>query len=159
MTAPRTLASLLLALATNVPALAGPRVAGWVEPAWIGDPPVVLPARLDTGAERSSLEAGDIVLFDRDGREWVRFVLGMAGGRETTLERPVAGFAGPEASGDRPVVRMTLCVAGKRAEAEFVIADRSSRGYPVLIGRAFLRGDILVDPSRTFAAADACVGR
>ncbi|MGE3627583.1 MAG: RimK/LysX family protein [Hyphomicrobiales bacterium] len=154
-------AALLLALAL-VPAAAssGPRVAGWVETAWLGDPPVALPARLDTSIGTSILGAADIVLFDRIGSEWVRFAVGVRGGRETTLECPVVRMARdgepPGPVTEHPVVRLRLCLAGKRAETEFILADGAGGDYPLRVGRAFLGGDVLVDPARTFTASGAC---
>lgn len=155
------LLALLAVFAAPGPLIAGPQAAGGVETVWIGDPPVALPARLDTTLEISTLGAADLVLFDRAGSEWARFTVGVAGGRESVLEGPVLRMARegepPGPVTERPVVRLLLCLAGKRAAAEFVLADRSGRDYPLRVGRAFLGADIRVDPARTFLASHLCV--
>ena len=63
--------------------LLGPRVAeaderdifGWVERVVLREAGFELKAKLDTGAETSSLDAVDIRRFKRGGESWVRFTI------------------------------------------------------------------------------------
>ena len=68
-------------------------LAGWRE--WVQLSDIGVPwikAKLDTGAQTSSLNAHDAVVFERDGIDWVRFtVRPWQRSREdqTVVERPV----------------------------------------------------------------------
>ena len=52
------------------PAMAQARVLGWTEPVLLPEIGVALVAKLDTGADHSSVDARKIRLFRRDGRGW-----------------------------------------------------------------------------------------
>ena len=48
-------------------------IIGAVENVRLLPPNVVLKARIDTGAKTTSIDAQNIIPFERDGKEWVRF--------------------------------------------------------------------------------------
>ena len=48
-------------------------IIGAVEKVRLLPPNVVLKARIDTGAKTTSIDAQNIIPFERDGKEWVRF--------------------------------------------------------------------------------------
>jgi len=56
----------------------------------------------------------------------------------------------------RPVVRLTICVGGISKEVEVSLVDRSNYQHPLLIGRNFLVGDLIVDPGATFSVSPTC---
>jgi len=64
-------------------------VVGWVERVRIFPGNLVVTAKLDTGADNSSLHVADFQLFTRDGSQWVRFEAFDEAGRTVSLERPV----------------------------------------------------------------------
>ncbi|MEM8744492.1 MAG: RimK/LysX family protein [Pseudomonadota bacterium] len=143
------------------PAKAGDvAVAGWVEDGWIGMPPIKLKVKLDTGAKTSSIHAAQYREYERDGKPHVSFTLVNNEGGELKIDAPVIRTASIRRAGaelrERPVIRLSLCVAGVTAETEFTMADRSDLRYPVLVGRSFLAGRILVDAARTFQASTRC---
>ena len=41
-------------------------------------------------------------------------------------------------------------------EEEIALADRSHLDYEMLVGRNFLAGNIIVDPSKTFTVEPSC---
>ena len=90
----------------------------------------------------------------------VSFTLVNNEGQELKIDAPVIRTASIRRAGaelrERPVIRLTLCVAGITADTEFTMADRSDLRYPVLVGRSFLAGKILVDAAHTFQAAARC---
>ena len=135
-------------------------VAGWVEDGWIGTPPIKLKVKLDTGAKTSSIHDAQYREYERDGRPQVSFTLVNNEGKELKIDAPVVRTASIRRAGaelrERPVIRLALCVAGVTAETEFTMADRSDLRYPVLVGRAFLAGKVLVDAARTFQASARC---
>lgn len=138
----------------------GMAVAGWVENGWLGDPPVRFKVKLDTGAKTSSIHAAQYREYVRDGTQRVSFTLVNNQGRELKIDTPVLRTASIRRAGsersDRPVIRLKLCIAGVASPVEFTMADRSELQYPVLIGRSFLAGKILVDSARTFQASKTC---
>lgn len=121
-------------------------------------------AKLDTGAETSSLGAGDISLFKKDGADWVRFTPQIAGAKE--MEMPVtrhsrikrrADGTGESASLQRPVVMLEICFDGKKHSMEANLADRSRFTYPLLIGsNALISFGAVVDPALSHRAAVSC---
>ena len=127
---------------------------------WIGLPEVgtYLEARIDSGAEMSSLSATEITPFERDGEDWVRFKLGLndedsviESKRDEWIEAPVerrvrAAQANGEAS--RPVIRLLLTLGPLRESVEFTLDDRTHLDSPALLGRRFLMDITIVDVAR-----------
>lgn len=138
----------------------GAPIAGWVETGWIGEPPIKVKVKLDTGARTSSIHAAQVRDYEKDGKRHVSFTLTNNEGATLNVDREVVRTATIRRAGtemqERPVIRLKICVAGQTREAEFTMADRGDLTYPVLVGRSFLAGNILVDASRTFLAADKC---
>lgn len=126
----------------------GTTLAGWAEPVSFQKLQLSLKAKLDTGARTSSLNASSIKLFQKDGEQWVRFAVPRRDGATRKFERPLHRMSRVRRAGTapelRPVILLEACVAGIRRIAEFNLRDRSGMRYPVLIGRSYLRGDILV---------------
>jgi hypothetical protein len=133
---------------------------GWIEKAIIVPSNTVLDAKLDTGAETSSINAVDINKFDRDGETWVRFTVVDKTGKKVTLERKLLGVAeikrhqGPPQK--RLVVSLGICVGSHYAETNVNLVDRSRFKYPLLIGRSFMAGRLLPDPSVEYTVEPSC---
>ncbi len=136
-------------------------IFGYVERVVISDQGFSLKAKLDSGAETSSLDARNIKRFRRNGERMVRFdVPDPETGQFVTLERPLARIVrirqndGPYER--RPVVRMWLCIGHLLQRVEVNLVDRADFVYPLLIGRSAMRGAIIVDPELTFTARPKC---
>jgi hypothetical protein len=128
-------------------------VIGQVEPVYITPFEDAFPARIDTGAETSSIHAHDITPFERDGKRWVRFSLKQ---RETgidhTFERPMVSkvkITRQEGDETRYKVNMRIRMGDVDMEREFSLADRSDFEFQVLIGRNVLEGNAVVDVSKS----------
>ncbi|MFH0960582.1 MAG: RimK/LysX family protein [Pseudomonadota bacterium] len=136
---------------------------GWIEKAIIVPSNTVLDAKLDTGAETSSINAVDINKFDRDGETWVRFTVVDKTGKKVTLERKLLGVAeikrhqGPPQK--RLVVSLGICVGRHYADTNVNLVDRSRFKYPLLIGRSFMAGRLLLDPSVEYTVEPSCKER
>ena len=129
-------------------------VVGEMERVWIDPPGVSLTARVDTGAHSSSLHAENLVEFERDGDDWVRFDV-VADDSNTTLERPVTRYVRVFQQADpvgtrRPVVAVRLRLGDVQDSFEFTLADRSHLNFQMLLGRNFLTDMALVDVGRQF---------
>lgn len=136
-------------------------IFGFVERVIISEEGFSVKAKLDTGAETSSLDARNIKRFKRDGTSMVRFdVLDPESEEFVTLERPLSRtvrirqHVGPEDR--RPVVRMLLCIGHIAEKVDVNLIDRGGFVYPLLIGRSAMRGAIIVDPSLTFTSRPLC---
>ena len=141
-----------LALALTGSAVAAePDIFGWAEPVILVETGYELEAKLDTGAETSSLDAIDIRRFRRKGKSWVRFTVeDHDEGDDVRLERPLLRrVLIKRHDGDsqrRSVVSLTVCLGEHRRKVEFSLIDRSEFDYPLLLGRSALAGIAIVDP-------------
>jgi cell division protein FtsB len=131
-------------------------VLGELETVWIDPPGLSLNARIDTGATTNSLNAEDMVEFERDGDDWVRFHVRDTDTKDLIeIEREVVRYvrvfqqADPEGT-RRPVVSLRLYLGDVRDPFEFTLADRSHLNYQILLGRSFLTDIALVDVGRQF---------
>jgi len=133
---------------------------GWLERVKLGDDGLVLSAKLDTGADHSSLHAADIKWIKRDDGNWVSFEVVAEDGRRARFERKVVRVVRVRRhEGDaqrRPVVRIELCVGEVRREAEINLTDRGRFTQALLVGRSFLAEGFAVDSSRTYTLEPVC---
>lgn len=137
------------------------KVLGWVENAYLPEPGIELKAKLDTGAETSSLDSRIIKKFRKGGKRWVRFaVTERESGSEYILVRERVRTIGvvqhDGTKQTRPVVMMKLCVAGTLLETQVSLIDRGEFNYPLLVGRSALAAFALVDSSETFLGQSGC---
>lgn len=138
-------------------ATAQPATLGWRERVTLrldGDWP--LEAKLDTGAEGSSLHARKLERFVRDGAAWVRFRLP---GQRRTVERPVLKEVRVRRSRNgelRPKIAARLCLGGREIDAELSLADRRDFEGDLLIGRDLLAELGPVDASRQYLQSPDC---
>jgi hypothetical protein len=129
----------------------GRDVVGWVEKVRIYPDNLLVDARIDTGADTSSLHCDCITSFDRNGEKWVSFVVETSDGRPVLMEQKVVRMAKIKRHfgevQERMVVKLGVCLGKTYKEAEVTVVDRSGLTYPMLVGRDFLEGGFLVDPS------------
>lgn len=157
----RVLALCLTVAATDAVAQQGKLIFGWVEEVVISRGEFTLHAKLDTGADTSSLDAQNISRFEREGEPWVRFtIVGERPGQRTRLEKPlvrdvlIKRHRGP--SQRRPVVVVPVCLGPFLMDIEVNLIDRSNFNYPVLIGRAAMQNIAVVDPERAYTHEPDC---
>lgn len=108
-------------------------------------------ARMDTGAETSSVDAFNIRPFERDGKKWISFdIKNRKDGTVKHFEKPVKRKTTIVRTGEeerRYVVHLDIKMGGKLIDAEFSLNDRSKFEYQVLIGRNIINGRFIIDPS------------
>ncbi|MFT5880792.1 MAG: hypothetical protein ACI86X_001930 [Moritella sp.] len=113
-------------------------------------------SRVDTGAATSSLNATEIVKFERDGKNWVKFNLShqVDDGifpieAEVVRTIKIRQSNSPE-SVRRYVVSLSIELGQIKTETEFTLADRSRMEFPVLLGRTFLKDIAVVDVAQEY---------
>lgn len=120
----------------------------------------MLEAKLDTGARTCSLDARNLQPFEREGRAWVAFNVADNTGRTVRIERPLVRIASVKsalgADEMRPAVALGVCVGNVYRVTEVTLVDRSVLAKPLLIGRRFLSGRLLVDSKRRHLLEPHC---
>jgi len=133
-------------------------VLGGLEHVYINPPGMNFNARIDTGAQTSSLNALDMVEFERDGQPYVKFnMLNPQTNEKIELTRRIRGFVrikevNKRESQRRPVVRMRVKLANLDERISFTLVDRSKFKQQILIGRNLLRDLAVVDVSKEYTA-------
>lgn len=137
--------------------LKGKMVIGEVERFHLAGPGLIYDARIDSGAQTSSIDARNITRFERDGSNWVRFDVPVPDTEEfVTLEKEISRRVKViQASADeaerRVVVELQFTIGNYQRVAEFTLTDRSNLTYDVLIGRNILRDVMLIDVGKEYA--------
>jgi hypothetical protein len=115
---------------------------------------VKLPARIDTGAAMTSLDArrlkvrGDVAEFSLP-KEY--------GGLKLSL--PIVKwmrFRSSESRDRRPVVEMDLCVGNRLIRTQLNLNNRSGVEYPLLLGRNVLQRGFVIDCTKENCAPPSC---
>ncbi len=132
----------------------GLETIGAIENVLIKNASMILKARIDTGAQTSSIDAKEMELFRKDDKRWVRFKILDTSGDMITLEEPIVRMVRIKRHGDdndrRPVIKLKTRIDGIKAEAEFTLRDRENYNFPVLIGASYLEKRALVDVSQEY---------
>ena len=126
-------------------------IIGGVEPVYFLPVKTPFDARIDTGAETSSIDVSKMRFFERDGEKWVAFELNHdENGERHRFEKPIVRKASIRRSGadeQRVVVNMDIKIGNEIINAEFSLANRTKFVYQALIGRNIIKGRFIVDPS------------
>jgi hypothetical protein len=115
---------------------------------------VRLPARIDTGAAQSSMDAQGLKI--RDTMAEFHLPKKYGGMR---LHLPVKGWTdvrSSEARERRPLVEMELCIGPKRVRTKVSLNDRSMVTYPFIIGRDVLKNNFVVDCTQSNCSPPKC---
>ncbi len=115
---------------------------------------VTLPARIDTGAAISSLDARNLTIKGNI----VEFTLPEEyGGQHIRL--PIVKWMtvrSAETKEKRPVVVVDLCIGPKRMQTEVNLNNRSNVKHPLLIGRNTLMHGFVVACDTSFCTKPSC---
>lgn len=155
----------LILLFLCVQVIAADAVAGTKEKTTVGGVEEValfpwkikLPARIDTGAARSCLDARDIRI---DGG-MVEFRLPEQYGGKL-LRLPLKGRRNVRSAHSRTkrvIVEIDICIGSRRFLTTVNLTDRSRMEYPLLIGLNVLVNDFLVDVSKSRLLPPICIER
>lgn len=133
---------------------------------WFALPKLSIPvikARIDSGAQTSSLHALNIQPFKKNGEVWISFEIHPIQQNRSTIIRTEAEVYDrrivKSSSGDsekRYVIKTQLILGDQSWEIEVTLSNRDNMGYRMLIGREAMSSRILVDPSENFLHGDIC---
>jgi hypothetical protein len=114
-----------------------------------------VPAKVDTGAYRSAIHAGDIKLID--GGKKLQFEIlkdhAVCGALSQVIvadkfkKVTIANSFGHQE--ERYEVWLRVKLGPRIFKASFTLADRSKKIYPILLGRKLLNGRFIVDTNQT----------
>lgn len=114
-------------------------------------------AKVDTGADNSSLHAFNLERFEENGVDMVRFEVHPRQRKKRPSIVCVAAVSGERKvknSGGRselrPVIRTRLVVAGEELEALVNLTTRDEMTFRMLLGRRTVRKQFIVDPARSY---------
>ncbi len=131
-------------------------ILGALEHIYLDPPGLEFSARIDSGARTSSVNALNIVEFERDGKPFVKFNLtNPQTGELIEVTRRLRRHVKIKERGDReaqrrPVVRMRVSVANINEQIDFTLENRSKFRHQVLIGRNLLSDLAVVDVSKKY---------
>ena len=134
-------------------------IIGAVEYVTITDKDLRLKARIDTGAQTSSIGVDSVQMFERDGERWVMFTIKDRNTQKIesfkrALKRNVRIKQHEQSPDRRQVVEMTLSLGTITRKVEVTLNNRDDFKYPLLIGRNFLDAEAVVDVSRRYLMLD-----
>ncbi len=138
-----------------------PTEIGWRE--WVALPELgvsSIQAKVDSGADSSSLHAFNQERFQRDGVEYIRFEIhprkrskkgALQCESEVVMDRKVRNPGGR--SELRPVISTPVVLNGVTIRALINLTERDEMSFRMLIGRRTMRGRFLVNPGRSYLGA------
>ncbi|MDQ2972871.1 MAG: RimK/LysX family protein [bacterium] len=119
-----------------------------------------LPAKIDTGAFRSSIHAEDIQVVTKNGVKTLTCkLLGHPGSPivrdyETTNFEEVEVRSSNGHAEDRYAITLKLKLANKVFDTSFSLSSRDKNLFPILIGRKALKRRYIVDVSKSAVKVD-----
>jgi hypothetical protein len=139
---------------------AEPVAVGWIERVKVEG--LVIAAKLDTGANTSSLHVSDIRWFVRDDGDWVAFDASDEKGAKRHFEKKVVRLSRikrlSSTAQKRPTVVLGVCLGRTYRLTEVNLVDRTGFNYRFLLGRRFMAKHFVVDPARTYTVEPECAG-
>ncbi|MGB0908952.1 MAG: ATP-dependent zinc protease [Nitrospirales bacterium] len=136
-------------------------VVGWIEKVQILPQNIMLHAKVDTGADTSSLNVSNLEEIVLKSERWVTFQVTTREGQTITLKKPVRRYVRIKRKGAesqrRPVVQLDLCLGNIfEHNTQVNLANRKNFKYNMLIGRNFLKRHAVVDSAQTYKHEPNC---
>lgn len=131
---------------------------------WCSLPNLNIPAikaRVDSGAKTSALHAESITPFEKDGENWVKFIVNPIQNNQKSVirceakivdKRVVKSTSGYRES--RYVIKTSISLGNDSWEIEVTLTNRDSMGFRMLLGREAMSGKIIVDPAVNYQCGE-----
>jgi len=139
---------------------------GYLERVMLLPERISLTAKLDTGADLSSLDAQHIRITEDEKQKRVEFDVYENRTLIKHLSYPllkmiyIKNRSGEMATNsqvtERPMIEMDVCLGNKTAKIKVNLTDRTKFSYPFLLGReAMKKFNVLIDPTKKFRGGQA----
>jgi hypothetical protein len=135
-----------------------PRSIGWRERVSFPDFDVIgVKAKVDSGAQTSSIHAFRPKFSQKDDEEWVSFEIhprrrsrknAVRVRAKVKTRRRIRSSNGK--SEIRPVIETTMILGGETFVTELTLANRHLMAYRMILGRSALRGRFTIDPGKSY---------
>ncbi|SMP88106.1 Uncharacterized conserved protein [Epsilonproteobacteria bacterium SCGC AD-308-O04] len=123
------------------------QIIGKTEPVIIYPGNVLLEARIDTGANTTSLDAQNLQIINEDGVDWAIFSL-----NGELVKHKIIKFVRIKQHGSeslrRPVIKLKVTLGDITQVVKVTLTNRSNFKYRMLIGINFLYDHFVVDVSQ-----------
>lgn len=136
------------------------QVIGWIESVNIEDAQLNIQAKIDTGADTTSIDAVIEEIFQVEDEDWIRFSITNKQNKTVTLDRKIIRYVEikrrlvPPVK--RPVVELGICLGQTYHKVNVNLANRAKFNYKMLIGRDYLEGRYLVDSASKYTTQPSC---
>ncbi len=151
---------LVIAVLPQLTAANDTPIIGWIEQVRIMPEGFKLDAKIDTGADHSSLDAYQIKYYTRAGQQWVKFKVYNNHGKSFELDKMIHRITEIKhkqgGTIERPVIMLDICLGKRQYSAPVNLAKREHFKYRMLIGRSFLENRYLVDAGRIKSVSSEC---
>ena len=112
-----------------------------------------IPAKIDTGANRSSIHCSEIFQTLENGKEEVSFHIPLDSSHgenvfhiKSFYKKKIRSSSGHIE--ERYIIKTVIKLFGRKINTTFSLSDRTEMNYPVLLGRKLLKSRFLVDVSK-----------
>jgi hypothetical protein len=133
---------------------------GWIEHVKLGTSDLMMRAKIDTGADNSSIHADNMTVYEKDGVKMVKFTVENKQGNAAKFDLPVVRIANIKRKGaeplHRPVVKMNLCLGHSMKTVYVNLANRGNFKYRMLVGRSYLKNQYLVNTATQYTEEPSC---
>lgn len=144
----------------------GKKIMGRVEKILLMDKKIILDAKLDSGADSSSLSAKNILPFERNHKKWIQFTISSTDQIYTAplIKNIKILRRSDEITNNhnylyklRPTIQLPICVGNQKFLILVNLIDRSTFKYPMLIGNdAIKKMGIIIDVSKSYTLFPKC---
>ena len=143
-------------------ALAEQLVVGWIEQVAVNGK-FLMHAKIDSGADNSSINLVNPEYYEKVGTRWVRFSVTNREGETHQFDKPIVKTTSVKTKDGgrqkRDVIELSLCLGSIQKLVRVNLVDRSHFKYQLLVGRSYLSPDFLIDPSSKYMVKPHCDGK
>ena len=124
----RLLVIILLYVAFFTEVSAQKLITGWLEEVTINNSIIPIQAKVDSGADHSSINSYNPVIFTKQGKQWVKFSIKNKAGHNVVIHQPIIKNTRIKMkNGDsqkRIVIMLDLCLGSIKKQVKVNLADR-----------------------------------